>query len=99
MVSGFTTLSPSRSAACATCEPSGFRPLPLGRSGWVITPTTSQPCASSRSDGTANSGVPMNTTRGRIGIIAMAEPAGRSRMPGSKRSRHRNIEDSQGMVH
>ena len=33
------------------------------------------------------------------GIIAMAEPAGRSRMPGSKRSRHRNIEDSQGMVH
>src|SRR4051812_37253004 len=55
------------------------RPRPAGRSGWVKTPTTSCGLATSRSSvGTANSGLPMNTTRAiaRLLLVALGPPDG-----------------------
>jgi hypothetical protein len=64
MVSVLSNSSLNSSATTATSDDSTRRPRPFGRSGRVTTATTSQRRATSRNDGTANDGVPMNTTRG-----------------------------------
>ena len=59
--------SPSASPRAATAEAPRCRPRPLGRSGCVTTADhVAARAPPPRSDGTANSGVPMNTTRGRL---------------------------------
>ena len=74
MSAGFSTGSPSRAASSATSDSASARPRPFGRSGCVTTATTSQVRATARSAGTAKSGVPMNTTRGRLRTGLPAPP-------------------------
>ena len=63
MRSNWNTGMPRSSANCLTGQAVSFLPLPAGRSGCVTTPTMSYrpSSASALSEGTAKSGVPMNT--------------------------------------
>ena len=68
--SGCNTGTPSSRAAIFTSLSRRCRPRPAGLSGTVTAPTTLYPSATSRrSDGTANSGVPMKTMRSVFGFI------------------------------
>ncbi len=63
-VAGESTLRPCASAHRLSGGAAVCRPRPIGRSGCVYTPAISYaPPASRSSAGTANSGVPMKTTR------------------------------------
>src|SRR5262245_44538631 len=63
MLCGRLTDSPRAFAARATADSCTSSPRPLGRSGCVTTRTTSQDAATACNAGTANGGLPMNTTR------------------------------------
>src|SRR6185503_8539347 len=87
-VVGFMTSSPRSRAVRATGDSCTWSPRPLGRSGCVTTRATSQADATASSAGTANSGLPMNTTRGftldtplaRARVVAGGQLAARERV-------------------
>src|SRR5580692_11433149 len=73
-VAGWATSRPCASAISLTGPARSCRPRPLGRSGWVSTPTTlCRDASSAPSAGTANCGVPAKATRNGLAAV-IAKP-------------------------
>ena len=86
--SASTTGNPSSSALALTGEGSSFLPRPRTASGRVTTSAISLPAATSEvSEGTAKSGVPINTIRIKVSLLSITSRDGYKRSaPGRKRT-------------
>ena len=82
------TDNPSSSALALTGEGSNFLPRPRTASGRVMTSTISLPAATSEvSEGTAKSGVPINTIRIKVSLLSITSRDGyKISVPGRKRT-------------
>lgn len=87
--SASTTGNPSSSALALTGEGSSFLPRPRTASGRVTTSAISFPAATSEvNEGTAKSGVPINTIRIKVSLLSITSRDGYKRSdPGRKRTK------------